>query len=150
MKILGLLILLGGLLLMRRRVWMAWQSSGWPTTPGVVVAGARVYAGDSVEDGEPTYNARVEYTYVVAGRQYRGNLVEALPSVKSGEQAARVVEGYPPGLEVEVYFHPDDPRLSLLVPGLDGAMKVFLLVYVGCIVLLAASLFIDMPHDSGL
>lgn len=150
MNVLGLAILLAGLFLIRTRLMMGLQSRSWPSTKGVVVSAERVFSGNSVEDGEPTYNVKIEYSYKVDGREYRNHLVEPLPSLKSAEQAASVVDGYPLGAEVEVFFDPTNPSLSLLVPGLDGFTKILLAAYVGCVILLAMSLFMKFPHSDGL
>lgn len=149
MKLLGLVILLGGVLLMRKQVMMGLRSTTWPSTAGTVVSVDRVYSG-SGDDGEPTYNEKVEYSYAVDGREYLGNLVAALAPVKSSEQVQTVLARYPIGLKVEVYFDPEDPSLSLLVPGLSGFAKAGLVVYVACIILLTASLFITIPYSDGL
>ena len=149
-KILGLAILVAGLLLMRKRLIMGLRSQSWPATNGVVISAERVFSGTSVEDGEPTYNVKVEYSYMVDGREYHGDLIEPLPSLKSVEQAARVVDRYPPGAEVEIFFDPADPSQSLLVQGLDGVMKIFLVVYLACMILLAISLFVKTIHSDGL
>ena len=149
-KILGLAILAAGLLLMRKRLIMGLRSQSWPATNGVVISAERVFSGTSVEDGEPTYNVKVEYSYMVDGREYHGDLIEPLPSLKSAEQAARVVDRYRPGAEVEIFFDPADPSQSLLVPGLDGVMKIFLVVYLACMILLAISLFVKTIHSDGL
>lgn len=147
MNLLGLAILLGGLLLMRRQVMIALRSTTWPSTAGTVVAVDRVYAG-SGEDGESSYNEKVEYSYAVDGREYRGNLVAALSTLKSAKQVQAALEAHPVGSMVEVYFDPDDPAVCLLEPGLSGFAKAGLVVYVACVILLAVSLFITLPYYS--
>lgn len=149
MKLLGLAILLGGLLLMRRRVMISLRSASWPSTAGTVVAVDRVYAG-SGEDGDPAYDEKVEYSYAVDGHEYRGNLVAALAPAKSAEQVQVVLEAYPVGSKVEVYFDPDDPAVCLLKPGLSGLAKAGLVAYVACVILLAASLFATIPYSGDL
>ena len=101
-KLLALLILFGGLLLMRRRLLMGLRSPSWPCTPGIVVSASRAFAGHN-DSGNSTWNANVTYTYSVDGEEYTGNTFEALPFVLGDEQVARVIEQYPPGTEVAVH-----------------------------------------------
>ena len=135
----ALTILLAGLFLIRSRVSVGWFSRSWPQVSGVVVETGCVLSGFD-DSGDPLYDGKVIYRYVVAGREYRGNSIEALPELMGKEQAGRIAELYPPGKDVAVYYDPEDPRRSVLVPGLGGWTQLGLLIYVAVCVMLAIKL----------
>jgi hypothetical protein len=94
------------------------RMAAWPSAPGVVVRSEVITKRDTGADpGTPSrsYHARVEFSYAVAGRQYRGSRVGVadaggtLPGV-----AESVARRYAAGKEVTVYYNPQSPGESLL------------------------------------
>lgn len=124
----ALIILLAGLFLIRRRVLMGLASTSWPQVPGVIIKAGRVFAGHN-DAGERTYDSKVVFQYVVAGRKYQASTIEALPFVLGEEQAQNIEDKFAPGTSVMVYYDPDKPGTAVLIPGLNAMTKVGLLIY---------------------
>lgn len=135
----ALAILLGGLWLMAGRLRIAWRSPHWPTTAGSVVDASPVQSGTTDSD-EPVYNAKVVFRYVVAGRAYEADTIEALPWLMSGDQVERKLQAYPPGRAVLVHYDPANPAVAVLIPGMSRLTKFFLLLYLGVCGLLIGQL----------
>ena len=95
------------------------RTAGHPRTEGVIVA-SRVTNDRPDSDGTVTHGVAIEYTYEVAGRSYRGTRYRGAPSSQSGSWAAEVVERFPVGARVPVFYPPADPADAVLSAGLDG------------------------------
>jgi hypothetical protein len=100
------------------------DSSEWPATTGVVTASAvtRKFIPPQewgfearTSPGMYLYRASIEYRYTVDGRVYNGTRIgigiRIAPSV--------LVERYPKGRAVSVYYDGEHPERALLIPGLD-------------------------------
>jgi hypothetical protein len=91
-------------------------SKSWPSTLGVVeVSDVDV----SRDDDGTTYAADVVYVYRVGDHEYRGAEIQAGGSVRSSSRssALKVVNRYPVGTDVAVYYDPADPTEAVLQPG---------------------------------
>lgn len=115
--------LLGLLFLSRtlKSLQQARASRGWPTTPGRVRSATVEHKWDS--DMGTSHIARVEYTYTVAGRSYRGEHTRS--SVLQGDMA-RLVGRYPARMEMPVYYDPTDPRRAVLDTHVPSNYGLFL------------------------
>lgn len=99
---------------------MAIASVGWPTTEGVVVL-SEVGEGGSGQYTEGWW-PRVSYRYSVNGREYTSDSVE-VEDVGNGNTdrfAWQVVQRYPAGKHVKVYYDPRDPSIAVLEPGIPN------------------------------
>ena len=115
----GIIILVMGLglttILSRTLLADASDSEGWPTTTGTVVT-SEIKTQRS-GDGN-TYSARVIYDYVVDGTEYTsGKITVADGSSSRSAPATRLVEQYPVGSQVDVYYNPLVPDEAVLQPG---------------------------------
>lgn len=81
-------------------------SSDWPSTEGRVTHSIIARGGE-------TSGLHFRYDFTVEGRDYTGERV-SFGSVRG----RRVVEEYPQGAEVTVYYDPANPGESVLEPGL--------------------------------
>jgi len=84
----------------------------WPTTPGRVLASRFVgVVSPKINNrggaGGIMARWRVSYEYTVDGKTYRGRATTSY-AWRSGE--------------VEVYYHPSDPSISALDPGVDSLL----------------------------
>jgi hypothetical protein len=62
-----------------------------------------------------TYRPAVAYEYEAPGHKYKYVLIAfGLKSRGSREEAEAVLESYPKGARVRVYYDPDDPQSSVL------------------------------------
>jgi hypothetical protein len=101
----------------------------WREVPGVITKSEVEFRGDD-------YRPVVEYTYVVDGVTYKGDTIaRGLITLNWKEPAAHVVEGFPVGATVPVYVESQYPRHSALRPHVDKNLSVFLICFVGLLVL---------------
>ncbi|HSO11620.1 MAG TPA: DUF3592 domain-containing protein [Anaerolineales bacterium] len=109
-------ILLGIIFITRRKVA---QASNWPSTMGTVTF-STVEVRRSSEGS--SYYPVVHYTYQVMGQPHQGNKIMPGPAV-GGSGAHKVVERYPAGAQVMVYYDPDNPSDAVLERGMPGHIK---------------------------
>lgn len=139
-------VLVGGVILYFgvRQILRANASHSWLSVTGVVmVAELGKHVGRDPDDAT-TYSADISYDYVVNDHSYVNGAVD-FGSVQTSDPstARRVLKRYPVGLQVPVYYNPDDPQDAVLEPGLNGGSwflpifgGVFLVVGVGVFFLL--------------
>ena len=63
-----------------------------------------------------TYSIQIEYSYMVNGRKYSGHRFAFLGknSVKSREDAQKIVDRYPAGRLITVYYKPENPAEAIV------------------------------------
>ena len=111
----------GGLILYfgSRNLQRAKDSSDWPTAQGVVQRSSVEYH-DS-DEGGGTYHAEVMYEFTVDGATFSGNCVAFGDYGSSNpSHARRIVNKYPKGTAVNVYYMRENPEVCVLEPGLKG------------------------------
>lgn len=96
----------------RTRRRLARECPQWPGTPGRITKSevARNASGDST-----TYYPSLRYEYAVSGKPYTGNRI----SFRNGEtvrrvSSQRIVDRYPAGMQVEVFYDPKQPTVAVL------------------------------------
>lgn len=145
---LGSLVLLGLLLLALagKSALEHRRQSSWRTTPGVVtVSEVKTLSGVTGKgERKERFFASVQYTYTVDGQQYVGEAVRRFWKQRQDEfetdyDAERVVNRYPVGKSVTVFYNPESPEEAMLQRGvwlgtlalvLLGIAAVALAVYV--------------------
>lgn len=101
-------------------------SKDWPTAQGVI---ARSGLSRVKLLNEEKYQADVKYHFQVNGRDYSGTRISFMSTTGSSEKAQyALIEPYPVGAEVTVYYDPDDPSSSILVPG-SGSLVTRIIFY---------------------
>ena len=120
-------------------------SSDWPTTQGVIVSSEIQSISRTRESTRrqrkkfgvrrvkryTVYRPLVTYRYTVNGQTYtQRNLdVNGSSEYRKQSSAEAILEKYPVGQEVTVYYDPDNPRDALLEPGEDrGSVLLFFVV----------------------
>lgn len=95
-------------------------SKSWPIVPGVVVV-SELYEYDS--DDTTVYDADVRYQYTVNDFSYTGDKV-MFGGVGSSNptSAIEIVNRYPVGQAVEVYYDPADPGTAVLEKGVHESV----------------------------
>jgi hypothetical protein len=88
-----------------RGIYYGFKSKKWPTTQAKI-SNSTI----TVEKGWETENVayRVEYEYHVGGETFTNRTVSF---------ESEVQKHIPEGFEVPVYYHPKNPKLSVLEPG---------------------------------
>lgn len=93
----------------------AFASKSWPSVQGVITTSQFITDTDS--DGT-TYKADIGYEYVVDGQTQNGSKVGFGDYGSSNASHARsIVNKYPPGEKVSVYYNPNQLETAVLEPG---------------------------------
>lgn len=107
-------------------------SVNWPTVEGTVTESL---LEESRSDGSTMYSAHVVYEYALDGGQldsdriwFGGNY-----STSDRSEMSKVVRDYPVGRKVTVYYSPDNPAESVLLPG--AYFSTYILFSVGMVFL---------------
>ena len=116
-------------------------SSAWPTTGGKVITSKvekhkKTSGSTRKRRRSTTYKAQVLYEYTVDGIRYSSKKVSFGEYSSSNPTHARqIINRYPEGKNVKVYFNPDKPNVSVLEPGVSlwsymplGIGAVFIIV----------------------
>ena len=106
------------------------ESRNWPSTQGTISSSyiREQTRRDSKRHTSITYFPRVLYQYKVDGRHYTSHRIEF--GGESGgmkRMAKKVVDRYPSGKKVTVYYNPQDPKYGVLEAGFTwSSLIVFL------------------------
>jgi hypothetical protein len=107
----GLLLLFFGV----KGIIAAIESKTWPHSDGTVItASIRRYISSSAR-GRTQHLAEIHYEFFVNNNGYDGYHRHTSPD--AGE-AAGLIERFPKGERITVYYRPDNPAKNLLEPGL--------------------------------
>ena len=108
------------------RIYQAATSNGWPRVTGELHSTAlreAVYRGRQPHGGPDEASAWVvdfRYSYTVAGQAYQGKRVTFSDGINKTMRALRKLQDkYRGKSEIQVYYNPNKPRQSVLVPGLS-------------------------------
>ena len=93
------------------------RSTHWPRAIGTIVSSKVGERRDS--EGSMMYSADISYRYSVHGNELTGDTVKfgGQLELNSQTRAEKLVEKYPAGASVPVFYDPDDPRKCVLEPG---------------------------------
>jgi hypothetical protein len=97
-----------------------WASSKWPKTTGVV---SRSWVEDYISNkGSKSYELRAVYQYEVGGIRYQNDTIHFSKQLQSGDHAIgerELAKIAPVGKPCTVYYDPNRPTVSCLVPGVS-------------------------------
>jgi len=104
-------------------------SQTWPTCTGTVTkteiirrSGSGGSDGNSIE----TFLPKITYSYTISGRQCtRNRYAFGEQSFSNCSVAQKIVDKYPVNSEVAVYYSPNRPGTSVLLPGIQPLPKYF-------------------------
>ena len=105
----------------------AQQSLMWPSTEGVISHSAvltQMRQASGTSSSPPTYKADVAYRYKVQGRDYSSERISLMDISSTAGHAQGIVDRYPDGASVTVYYNPGDPSDALLERGTTGGIGV--------------------------
>ena len=105
-------------------------SESWPMVEGEVIR-TDIVSNRKSGGGSSTYRAKVEYQYAIDGVTRYGARVSYAGNVSSSNRgsAMAIIDRYPKGSDVTVYYDPADPEESVLEPGISA--KIFLTPAIG-------------------
>lgn len=129
----GLLIVIGGALAINsgwKDLERSQASESWPTAAGeITAAGVGTKLVRAAGQIGPRYEPEIVYTYTVGGDFYEGSIVWAgSEGISFGERsfARELVDRYPVGRSVTVYYDPADPVSAVLEQGVDSTVYLVL------------------------
>ncbi|MCI5141791.1 MAG: DUF3592 domain-containing protein [Candidatus Electrothrix sp. ATG1] len=121
---------LGALVIGVKDIVNANSSKGWPTVSGTVIRSKVLVSEQTTSRSNQTsqtddyFSPDVAYSYVVDGNTLKNdNIRYGLATNKSA--AEKIVQQYPKGGEVEIYYNPSDPVESVLQPGYVGGLLFY-------------------------
>ncbi len=97
----------------------AYQSKSWPTTNGTIT---RSEVDSWMKEGKSQYDARISYSYEVDGKKYTSPKIYSSGSYSGGNisKAKDLINEFPSGKSVDVFYDPDVPESAVLKPGISG------------------------------
>ncbi len=114
-----------------------YKSRNWPIAEGTVLDSSMEAHQSRDEDGDirTTYGVTIQFKYLVDGQEFQGNR-RTFSNVRtsSARRTEKILERYPPGGSVSVYYDPDDHSSSVLEPGVGSVTYVLLIVVIGFLV----------------
>ena len=104
----------------------------WPTVEGKILKSEMVQQYFFLQ--QYSYEPRIRYSYSVEGKTYESDSISMrFLSSKSADTVQEVVCEYPEGSPATVYYNPDDPEESVLIPGVSvgtSGVQLFSLVMI--------------------
>ncbi len=150
-----ILIILFSLIFIGVGVWMlvkllmdfrkATLSKNWLTTEGTIVSSELDVETSSDADGDQstTYIAKITYTYVVDGAEYKSECINFNYGMRTSNRRIQqsVVDMYFPGKQVPVFYDPQNHEQAVLEQRVNGAFTSFLVaaifILIGIVVLVS-------------
>jgi len=136
--IVGIVVAIQG----KKMLATAKESANWPYVQGEVISSEMEVRKETDDDGTSvTYSAEVLFEYEVAGTVYSANRV-SFGQYSSGAPglARKILNKYPAGTVVKVYYNPDDPEISVLEPG--TTFSTYLVLIGGLVFVFFGGLFL--------
>ena len=98
------------------------KSAEWPPTNGAITASnlqVRYFRGTK------GYYAAIRYRYRVADRDYEGDQISFnRVHAATADAWQKVIDEYPVGKDVKVFYDPKNPSTAVLEPGLHGEIAL--------------------------
>jgi hypothetical protein len=90
-------------------------SDSWPSVTGVVISSE---ISESYSDNTKMYSPDVIYEYSVNNEPYTGSRIKSIDgSTSSYSSVQKTLQKYSEGKEIDVYYNPEAPEISMLEPG---------------------------------
>jgi hypothetical protein len=100
-------------------------SAAWPTAEGTITSSEVTRSTDA--EGADSYSPEVTYTYSVNNAGYSNDTIKfGENSYSSRRKAQEIVDNYPAGKNVTVYYDPERPDRSVLEPGVSAGSYIVL------------------------
>lgn len=112
------------------------NAASWPTSIGLITVSEII---TSTEDGKKKYRTKVRYSYSVSNKHYIGRKV-SLGSMSTKYYNQGVVDKYPVGKEVIVYYNANEVSESLLEVGVS--IIFFYFIILGAIFIIVAMILL--------
>jgi hypothetical protein len=118
------------------------NSAQWPQTRGVITSS---HLGVGYFKQMKGYRGIVQYRYQVGSAEYSGSRLSFGKVHLAVEDAwQKVIDTYPVGKTVDVFYDPKDPSFAILEPGLIGEMALLYKMDLFFIAVFATALLIAL------
>jgi len=117
------------------RIEVAENSINWPSVEGKILSSevsSRKGSGTKRSRGSgKTYSPDVVYSYTVEGKSYQNSDIDAGDigpggwSTSNHSRVQEIVDKYPEGSKLSVYYNPSSPKVSLLDTSMPSSMIWF-------------------------
>ena len=107
-------------------------SQNWSTTQGTVIQSwvRRSKSTDSDGSTSSSYHPEIHYLYQILGKEYQGNKIAFGPRVGGNRsRAEKMVEKYPTGATVTIYYHPNKPTNAVLERSISKILLVMGIIF---------------------
>ena len=112
--------------------WWGWTilqnaraSTNWPAIDGQITSSLVEHSTDA--DGADSYSPKVTYSYFLDNQPYEGHSIKFGENSYSNQRKAReILNRYPVGRAVIVFYDPANPENSVLEPGVSVGSYVVL------------------------
>ncbi len=101
------------------------ETENWPSVMGIVLE-SRVI--EDTQDTDTSYQPYIKYSYVVDNKQYINTVIYPGDIINSGsyDSIKNFVDKYPERSQVPVYYNPNNPQDSVLIPGVSTGHIIIL------------------------
>ncbi len=94
----------------------ALSTKNWASTTGKIIKGEVINSGTS--SGSNSWSPTIKYLYSINDNQFEGDRIKTIvSSYSSTKQAQKELDKYPVNSSVKVYYNPDKPADSVIIPG---------------------------------
>jgi len=110
---------------------MSCSTTSWPHVQGTIIESRyESYVAGEGQTGTLRYSAIIKYKYFVSNKTYTGNRLYTFKIGTSNENSIKALcEQYKVDTDVTVYFDPNHPEKSVLIPGTPKGTWTF--IYIG-------------------
>lgn len=121
--LLGIIFTLTGALVFYMWGWpqfkYAYESKKWPQTSGIITQSK---VNSWIKEGDSKYEARINYNYEIDGKKYNSGKIRTSGSYSGSNitRAKELVNEFPIGKNVDVFYDPEVPDSAILKPGVSG------------------------------
>ena len=105
-------------------------SDNWPQTQGTIITSdIETHKTHTKHGYSYTYGPEIVYTYSVNGQSYTANKVSySTGSSSDVSYAQKIVNTYPVGTQIPVFYNPENPTEAVLEPG-SNTMTYFPIIF---------------------
>jgi len=106
-----------------RNIFLAKASASWPSSQGSIIASSvESYLSGNAGSRNTAYHVNIQYRFAVGGATYTGHRVAyGATDYNDPKDAYEMANSYRRGQKVSVYYHPENPKESLLKPGVHAS-----------------------------
>ncbi len=122
-KMFGLIFALIGAVILYLWAWppikYGLDSKSWPVTSGTITSSE---VESWLKEGKSQYSAHINYSYSVGGKKYTSAKIYSSGTYSGGNitKARELVDEFPAGKTVDVFYDPEIPDSAALKPGVSS------------------------------